>query len=69
MNRRPNNDGGRGTSLANLTYIYLSNKQFWQLQKETHPDDGLFQLAKAGIFLQIYQPIVTWPQSSFMSVI
>jgi hypothetical protein len=29
----------------------LNSPEFWQLQKETHPDDGLFQLAKARILL------------------
>ena len=32
------------TSLTNWTYVYLTCKEFLQLRKETHPNDGWFQL-------------------------
>jgi len=34
---------GMGTPLTNLTYIFLSEREFLQLQKETPPDDGPLQ--------------------------
>ncbi len=48
-----------GTSLINLTYVYLTDKEFWQLQKQTHPNDGLFQSVKAPIRRQIGLPVET----------
>jgi hypothetical protein len=48
----------RGTSLTNWTYVYLTCKEFLQLQKETHPNDGWFQLEKVPHTINKIQPVV-----------
>jgi hypothetical protein len=47
-----------GVLFDNL-YFYLTHKEFWQWQMQTHPAAGQFQLALAQILQQVFGPVET----------
>jgi len=54
-----------GTPLTNLTYIFLPEKEFLQLQKETPPDDRPLQSVKSPILRLVPLQVEILPQRLF----